>query len=720
MNQTTQVAWKRFLPIGLIAIAAVTISGIALTAEGLSGWKKTALCLAAATAAAGGIAGVVTSANARPSQNRSPDERSLDEQTAEFEQLASATRNEFSDREHDLNQRERNLADRWVKHQEWFEYPDPLTNADGKTFDSRLNQQDQQVLNILEEESKLVYEKILSNAYVIDGQADTSKIRDEVLDLVNRIARIYSPEHENPLLETSIEQLIRASSRACLHLLVVLEQLPLDVKSYNINSAYGYIQKAVRSYGAYKSAEPWLTYLGRTAYVGRFVAGANPVTLGAWWAATEIGKRGASKVMKNVIDRQAIGFLHDFIRVIGFEVASIYSGDFRHRDPNWIYGTELTELLHHFPVSRENLSEALQQVAGLQLRNEYDRIYLYRCLASRKVAGPQLADPTMLEREDREKIVQRIEDFFRNHVHGQTEQKVAAWREQFETRLDTRIKLLEQPETGAQSAEIHSALKSVATFMNTICQASPETVDTAIRQTRLFKMLPESERSGFVPHCDSTFEAPDVEPHSTVADNYLKDLATTTVVLDPSVPHSPATSSSGTASDQTSDSDSFAEPLFIQSGHYFRVPPTEMQSLLDAEYVNALQESLPVDAPAPRISTITTRMIVKRRFESDHRLLFVYPDATVNGTTGTLIALRDLANETHLIVINEASPNTPLWTASGKITAKRVNRMIKDDCELASDSTSGTVTVEGSFRGGRFQTYFEPLLQECHFDSSTD
>ena len=690
------------IPMILAVAAAVVVVAVAFSSADLGGWKQTALCLAAAAA----IGGVLI----RPVEHRSPEKQSLDDQRLQFKELAEETRAEFASREQQLNERERNLSERWLRHQEWFEYPDPLTKQ-GVVFDPKFTAQDQQVLDILQAESKLVYEKILNNGYTDDGTVNVDRIRDDVLDLVTRIAKVYSPEQENPLFETSIEQLARAISRTSLHLLVVLEQLPLDVKSYNINSAFGYIQKAVRSYGAYKSAEPWLTYLGRTAYFGRFVAGANPVTLGAWWAATEIGKRGAAKVMKNVIDQQAIGFLHDVIRVVGFEVAGIYGGDFRHRDPNWIYGTELTELLHRFPPSRQNLAEALQQVAGLQLRNEYDRIFLYRCLASRKVASPQLADPAQLDREDREQVVKRIEEFFQQHIHGQTDEKVNAWRDAFEGRFDTRIKLADQNTTSHRPAEVSHAIQALATFQTAVCRVTADAMDSALRDSRLFKLLPENERSTFQPSPDETFAAPDLEPDSAVADALIRDMITATVRFAPSTINP--------AVDTAMESNEFAEPIVIQTGHYFRVPQTEIESLFDGEYEQTIHATLSDESPKPRLSRTIMRAIVRRLSGSNESAVFVFPDAKTRGQTGPLVGLRNsMTNEFRMIVLDSQSPENELWEATGRITARRIGRMITDDCQLTAQSNSESVLVEGSFRGGRFQNYFAPILDVCHFDST--
>ncbi len=86
----------------------------------------------------------------------------------------------------------------------------------------------------------------------MNGKVDVFAIRDEAHLLFKQVAQIYKPDAENPLLETSFEQLARAASRVCLHVLVLLEQLPVNVQQYNISTLYGYFQKAVTGYGCIK------------------------------------------------------------------------------------------------------------------------------------------------------------------------------------------------------------------------------------------------------------------------------------------------------------------------------------------------------------------------------------------------------------------------------------------------------------------------------------
>lgn len=98
-----------------------------------------------------------------------------------------------------------------------------------------------------------------------------------------KIAQVYQPQLENPLLSTSPEQIARALNRIGLHLLVVMDQLPLDLKSYNIQKTYDTIRHAITTYGAYKKASPYLDWASKGLYLGRMVTSTNPIALGLLW-----------------------------------------------------------------------------------------------------------------------------------------------------------------------------------------------------------------------------------------------------------------------------------------------------------------------------------------------------------------------------------------------------------------------------------------------------
>jgi hypothetical protein len=412
-----------------------------------------------------------------------------------------ALQSDLGFREERLQERERDLASRFARFHEFLEYPVEDVHAKKSSGElQKLTEQDRSVRKLLEAEAERVYEKIRRNGYTVKGKVDLETIRIEAMNLIQQVAKIYNPSSQNPLLETSFEQLARAASRICLHVLVLLEQLPVSVQHYNANKLYGYMQKAIISYGVYQKASPWLTYLSRGLYAGRLAAATNPATIGAWWLATELGKRGAQKVIENVVDRQAIATLHDLVTVIGVEVAGIYGTGFRQRDAGWILGAELVELVHCFPMSGESLRNGLRHVTALPLRSEYDRIYLYRCLADHKSAGLQLADPAMLPREEREVIAKHLEAFFTSHIHGATEANLKKWRDGFEQRFDLRLTLdgIRKSRPDSEQNDLQLALHSLASFLQSVAGVSVTGAIHAMADLKTSLRLEDSERSAII------------------------------------------------------------------------------------------------------------------------------------------------------------------------------------------------------------------------------
>ena len=73
------------------------------------------------------------------------------------------------------------------------------------------------------EETRLLFEHIKSNRYAAAGEFQWPLLRDDLHVLVTKVAHIYQPGVAQPLLETSLERVLRAGGRACLQFLVVLD-----------------------------------------------------------------------------------------------------------------------------------------------------------------------------------------------------------------------------------------------------------------------------------------------------------------------------------------------------------------------------------------------------------------------------------------------------------------------------------------------------------------
>ena len=636
------------------------------------------------------------------------------EQQKEFDRVRQALKTELAFRAERLEERERDLASRFARFHEFMEYP--LENVHAQKTSGqlqKLSDQDRSVRQLLEAEAERVYEKIRRNGYTVEHKVDVNAIRDETLQLIQRVAKIYNPKSQNPLLETSFDQLARAASRICLHVLVLLEQLPVSVQHYNANKLYGYIQKAITSYGVYQKASPWFSYLSRGLYAGRLFAATNPATLGAWWLATELGKVGAQKVIENVVDRQAIAMLHDLVTVIGVEVAGIYGTGFRQRDAGWILGAELAELIHCFPMSGESLRNGLRQITALPLRSEYDRIYLYRCVANHRSVGLQLADPAMLTREEREAIAKHLETFFTTHIHGATESSLKKWREGFEQRFDLRLTLegIRTTKSDSEQNEQQTALKSLAEFLQSAAGLSVTAAIQTLDGLQVSARIPESERPATITAAcraaaGAPFEPPALDPGAEIMHDFLQDLATCCTISERPNEH--------------------VEQLASEVSRYFRRPAQEMHHALEAAWRFRAKQHSSNPPVCDHLHDGVARVFLELR-QDDEVLVFCYGDLSrmvgesEEPLPGSWLLGLERPDHSHrrAIVLESGREPRILWESACPLKTTRTRGMFLDDAGIAgglwlqatvANGTKGDLVVSGSLRGGRFRSYFKDLL----------
>jgi len=710
------------MPIVLIAVGTLLIAGTTLLTLELQDWRAWILLGAAGVVGSslfwlwprrGDEAPEISAMRLRLAEKSSR----LQEQAETLDLAKTALLDELNIRTQRLDERERNLASRLVRFHEFLEYPIEDIHAERESGQlQQLSEKDRRVRELLENEAERVYEKIRRNGYTIEGRFDALAIRDEALQLVQQVAKIYKPESVNPLLETSFDQLARAASRVCLHALVVLETLPVSVQHYSINTLYSYVQRAVMGYGVYQKASPWLSYLSRGLYAGRLVSATNPAALGAWWLATELGKKGAQKVLENVVDRQAVALLHQLVIVVGVEAAGLYGTGFRQRDPAWILGTELVELIHAFPPSEASLKHGLRRITVLPLRSEYDRVYLYRCLANHRSAGLHLADPGMLSREERETMARQLEQFFTTYIHGANEANIKRWRERVEHRFDLKLKL-DSPQgtaTTSRSQQIEHAARSEAGFLRRIVLLEGAPLEQAVRSLRTFSMLSESQKQSLihelsVKSAESHFEPPELDPGSDLTDIFLKDLSTCCTVLE--------------------QPDDHLEQLVCETCRYFRRPATEARIAIETAWRQRLRWHCLDESLADELPNGLARVFFLHR-QPDEKLAFVYGGLSRRmGASllpihnGWLMALVSSSNgQRRAIAVAMENSTAVIWNAKAPLQVDRVPGLMIDDALIKGgtwlddrDSQPATgdppdLLVSGSLRGGRYKSYFRNLL----------
>lgn len=642
-------------------------------------------------------------------------EATLSDRNLQWEATRKTIETQLGQQAKQLTARETALSGKLIAFHEWMEFPQPLDLSSGgepalpDAQLAELARKDRELETLLQEETRRVFDDILRNKYVVDGQFQTMIVRDDVLALMRKVAQIYRPEVEDPMLETSISQVLRAASRACLQFLVVVDQLPWNVKEQSFSSLYGYIRQGVKAYGVYKSVAPYWTYVNSAYMLGRFALGANPITLAAWWFLGAWGQEGAKQLASQILYRQAIMLVQSFVRVIGYETAGMYGGDFRHRDANWVYAVELAELVHRFPLSRESLSHALKETGSLQLRHEYDRVYLYRCLAAHASPDPgRYRGGTLLQAEEKMVIARRLERFLDAFIHGQTPERVAAWRSDVEARLGVKLNIASKTEPQSVEEQTDEAIRSLASFALAIKEREPDALAELLQFSRLYSDLPEAMRQTtlmrLLDNPPFFFEHPTLDTSSPVAMKYLQDLA---VLAAKTAPH-----------------EAVIDEMLVDVAVYLRHDAKRMRQLLDKQYVTWLADQLPPDAPERRFAPAVARAVLDV-IGPHEKLNYVYGNVGFDWPEGTnapsfnrqntwLVGVAD-----RLIVFTLAERPQLLWRADGEVQADRVRGYLSGDVRLRGGQWLGDVRHEqptlriGGPIMARQESYFKPLLERC-------
>lgn len=609
---------------------------------------------------------------------------------------------------HDVEQRERDLADRLAAYHQWFEFPPPIDLAAARPPTDEMWQRDRQLARLLEEKTEEAFEKIRQNAYSPDGVFDARLVRDDVLTLVVAIARLYGSNPESPISGVSAERILRAASRCCLKFLVELEKLPLDVRGYDLATIYGYVRQAVRVYGLYQSASPLMPWLTRAYYGTRVAMGANPLALGAWWFAGILGKRGATALAVRLANRWALGFLHDIVRVIGFEVASVYDEGFRYRDPNWCYAAELTDLVRRFPDSASSLRQALSQIGSLQLRNEYDRVFFFRCLAERKSADFSRIQASDLLPEERRQIAERLEAFLASHVDQREAKAIKHWRMDVERRLDIRLAIVEPAPPQPEIDQKREAIRSLAGYLLEIKQCEPERLPSLLAQTAVARGLPGEilpevwqdlrDRPPFF------FEFPELVPGGSAAKDFVSDLVWLAVQAAPRY--------------------AAADEIAVAAAAHLRAGANQTRGTLDRAYADHVAGLLPEDAPIRRLPSDVSRAVLDL-VQEDQTLWFVY-----GGVLPVDPARSDLAgvdrSRTWLVGVGRrlvsftmADGPRLIWQGDNQVRFECSEGRLKGGCRLIGgawlDSEIGSTPVlllRGAILKGN-RRYFAPLERFC-------
>ncbi len=328
---------------------------------------------------------------------------------------------------------------------EWMEFPDfeELHRVEWAT--SERSAQDAEVVALLEGQADLVLQRISEGNYWDGGQLETRLLLSDLGDFVESIARIYNPQSGQPLLETNLEELLKALNRVSLQIILLLEEVPLlDVKDWNLRQVADKVRTASKVVRKYEDLQPILNPVRYLWQGSKFLLASNPILAAGWIAGSNLVREGAKKLGKRTLDGYLLSVVRQVLGIIAWETASIYDRTNRFRDPEWVYGVELVHLVSEFTLERESLRAAFSELGALALRSSYDRIFLYRCVAQNVSPKPErFIQADLMTEERRGEIAKALNDFCRKHLEGGKGRKADKWRRELGRRLAVDITVQE-------------------------------------------------------------------------------------------------------------------------------------------------------------------------------------------------------------------------------------------------------------------------------------
>jgi len=401
-------------------------------------------------------------------------ERKIQEDEETLEQLQK----DFESKLGLLAHQEKEVKQKLMQYKQYAEFPDEkittIGSEDKKYFDDKVAQ-------LLHDKAEIIFDKIINKKYTQRNDFKHQLLLEDIVDLIESVARIHHPESQNPLLETSIENLFRSLNRVSLQLLVLIDSFPINIKEYNLRKTYLYIQKSATTIGYYKKAEPFLTFASPLLRIGM---ASNPLVGVAQVVAYEAGKQA----IKTGSEKYALNLLHDVIEIIGEQASTIF-GDtsLRYRSKDWIYAVELTELMNHFnPVEPAVFSKVMKIISGLSIRSEFDRILIYHCLAQNKSANPEVFSNDFFTDEDKTALVKKLKDFTENTLNRnrteESDKKLLNWRKKAELRLAVKIPLnIDNNDAGALKKQLlsQSPEKKIKPYLARAILETMEEAETA-------------------------------------------------------------------------------------------------------------------------------------------------------------------------------------------------------------------------------------------------
>ncbi|MEM7146903.1 MAG: hypothetical protein AAF591_17365 [Verrucomicrobiota bacterium] len=358
------------------------------------------------------------------------EERSEDEM---LEVAREAIRSE-ADR---LEARREEMEKKLMAYGEWMEFPDFDELHEVNWAVSGRSEQDTRVAELLDVEAERMMKRFSEGEYWEGTTFQTRVLLAELMDFMESIAKVYQPDSEKPFLETNLEAMFKAVNRASLQVILLLEEMPIvEAQEWNLRKVSEGVRTASKVYEKYQWARPFLNPVRYLWHGSKLLFVSNPLTAVGWIAGSEILWKGGAKLGKKAMNAYLLSLVRQTLGIIAWETASIFDATHRFRNPDFVYGVELAHLVSKFPMDRETLRGALQELGKIPFRSTFDRVFLYRCVAQQVSPKPErFSQGDLMDEDVRESIYGQLRKFLEAHVGEATDGEIAKWEKGVKGRL---------------------------------------------------------------------------------------------------------------------------------------------------------------------------------------------------------------------------------------------------------------------------------------------
>lgn len=632
-----------------------------------------------------------------------------------------------------LTARELTLNTRALALQQWMQFPDAIdfhkqqgthqtaTAGSNEIDDDPMAQHDHQLFELIDAKTHELFDSIKQDAYRKEEAGgkvfDNQKIRLDLIALVADVAAIYRPGEQSPLLKTNVESVSRAIGRASLRLLVVVDNLPGGLARYDFQSIYSLVMHAVRTFGLYQSAKPYIDIASGMLVAGRLVSSTNPITLVAWWAASRATTYGASKLGQHVLNEQAVGMIRLLIEVVAVEVASIYSPMVRYRDVHWIYGVELVHLASELKIPDSARVQAMRELSLLSLHDEYGRVSLMRHLADGTTSRPANYHPAhSLSAADRKIVTERLEAFLLAHVindtnRATTQSAIDHWQTAASERLEIQFHAGQVDETPEEQTQ--RAIWGLASFALQHLDDQPEQLTGLLKTTQTWNMADAQSCETWTRELQDNppflYHPPSLDPESKTCKRFLDDLINLAASNPkPSLAEMPKPVTGGKPIALPPWS---GEEAMRVTAYFLRADATKQLEHYHQKVADRLQQTSNQKTVQPSLAR-ALEYLIDTHFPNQ-KVRGVYCDATISGT-GQAAHLTHIGSEILCLGV-DFQPLSSMVNLSilarcelTKTKVEKIAGYVRNDCRLTFPDGFAIDLPGSTLRG--YDAYFADLL----------